>query len=129
MEVDRRGMLECGCLGLDAANNLRVAVAAGYRDDAGKQVEIPPPGLVEQVLHLPFDDHQRFAVQSEQCGIHVSLPQCQNLSTRRTLVRSRRVGELWHRQRWPHEVSHRQSREVGSTTRTSSSCPPGESTW
>jgi hypothetical protein len=51
-----------------------VTVPAGDGDDPREQIEITPAGLVEEVLHPAFDDHQRIPVQREHGRVGVLAP-------------------------------------------------------
>ena len=49
-------MLQPVELRLDPLSDFRVTVAARDGGDAGQQVEVAPPRLVEEILHVPIDD-------------------------------------------------------------------------
>src|SRR6476469_9467959 len=76
-----------------------MAVAAGNRNDAGKQIEVAPSGFVEEVLHLAFDDHQWIAIQREYRGVHVLPSEGQHGFARRPGVWLGRIveGRHWYR--------------------------------
>ena len=66
MQVDGRGVLQSLDLLADPLDDPRMAVADRHRDDAAEEVEIPPPGLVEEPLHRPLHDHHRIPVVGQQ---------------------------------------------------------------
>jgi hypothetical protein len=47
---------------VDGREDLRMAVADGYGDDAPKGVEIAATFFVVKVLHRPLHEHERLAV-------------------------------------------------------------------
>jgi hypothetical protein len=110
VQVDRRGVLECLDLLLDPGGDVGMAVAAGHGDDPGEEIEIAAARLVEDVLHPPFDDHERLAVQREQRRVGVVPAGRQDLGAGRTVVGPRRVIERRHA-RWSRL---RESRGHGS---------------
>jgi hypothetical protein len=58
VEVEHGGVLQAAGLRGDRADDVRVAVAAAHGGDAGERVQVAPPALVEQVLHLTLHDVQ-----------------------------------------------------------------------
>ncbi len=62
------------------------------RDNPGKGIQVPSSGLVEYILHMPFDDHQRLLVVGEDRWVVVCPPLGQHLRTGRAVVRIGMVG-------------------------------------
>jgi hypothetical protein len=79
VQIDGAAVLQRRGLLLHPPYYLGMTVAAGDSGDPGEQVEIPPAGLVEEVLHLALDDHQRVAVQGEDGGMDVAVAERQHL--------------------------------------------------
>ena len=86
VKVYRRRVLERFHLFLDGSHDFRVAMPARNRHDTGEHVEVALPSLVEQPLHVAFDDQQRLAVQREDRGIGKLSAHRQDLAARRTAV-------------------------------------------
>jgi hypothetical protein len=58
VEVEHGGVLQALGLRGDGVDDVRVAVAAAHRGDAGERVQVAPPVLVVQVLLLPLHNVQ-----------------------------------------------------------------------
>ena len=65
----------------------------------GEEVEVAPAGLVEDVLHLPLDDHERLAVQREDRRVGVRAARGEDLGARRAVIGPRGVVERRHADR------------------------------
>ena len=97
MQIDRRGMLQFANLSADFFDNIRMAVADRDRDDPGEGIQILLAGLVPEVLHLAFDNHQWLGIIRNQARRKILLAKCDDFSFRGAGVRLRLLRS--HRQR------------------------------
>ncbi len=66
MQIDRRHMLQFADLLPDLLDDMRMAMTDRHAHDSGERIEISLPPLVPDILHMSFDDHQRFPIIGEQ---------------------------------------------------------------
>ena len=79
-------MLEQFVLPPGRLDDVRVAMSDADRHDTAKRVEITPPLIVPDILHLSFHEHDRFLVVEENSRIQKLLAQAQDLVGGRALV-------------------------------------------
>jgi hypothetical protein len=89
MQIDRRGVLEAIHLIMNCRGDLWMAVPTGNRDDARKHVEVPLSRVVEEPLHVPFDDHDRLPEHREDGRVRVLLSHRDHFFARGTVVFAR----------------------------------------
>ena len=70
----------------DSFDDFWVAMADADRDDAGKGIQITVAFFVPDVLHLAFDDHQRFTVVRDDAGREILVAQGEHFVARRPFV-------------------------------------------
>ena len=58
---------------LDFLHDFRMAMAHTDRDDPRKAIQITFPRLVIDILHVPFDDHERIAIITNDARRHILL--------------------------------------------------------
>jgi hypothetical protein len=86
MEIDRRRVLEPPNLLLNALDNLGMAVSDRNCHDPRKRVEILPTALVPDVLHVPFNDHQRITIIRDQTRREILAPEREDFVATRAFV-------------------------------------------
>ena len=79
-------MLQSLQLAVHSFCDLRLAVPARNRGNAGQHVQIAASRFIEEVLEVPFHDHERFAVKGEDGRIAEALSIDQNLLPRGAVV-------------------------------------------
>src|SRR6185369_114433 len=87
MEVDGGRMLQGFVLLASRLDDVRVAMADTDRYDTAEAVEIALAGVVPDVLHFAFHQHQRLFVVKEDAGIDELLSQGENLVGGRAGIR------------------------------------------
>src|SRR5262249_5742846 len=87
VQVNGGGVLQQAGLFADAFDDFRMTMTDADRDDASEGIQISAAHFVPYVLHLAFDDHQRFAVVRDDAGREILMAQRQDFVARRSFVR------------------------------------------
>src|SRR5260370_37583354 len=101
MEIDRRRVLQGLVLAARGFNDVRMAMADADGYDAAETIEITFAGIIPDILHLPFHNHERLFVVEKNAGVEGLLAQSERFLGRRAGVRVGIVGGL--RERWAGE--------------------------
>src|SRR5262249_41352341 len=88
MKIKGGYVLKLSNLFADLFDDVRMAMADGNRDDAGKGIKVALSFFVPEILHVPFDDHQRLFVVGQQAGSQILLTQSQHFFAAGAIVGS-----------------------------------------